>query len=404
MTQLPRTTAAALLCALPDMVAAVALAARQQTATPLPPPWITVDAAGSARTISPVLTVTDGTTSTISPPPAELTRVQTWRMSTDGVAITTATRAPIATATPPSGSGGGGGAMLKCQHYVGPDAPFCVPYRRSLLNPGTTYYCAPPRLFYPQGPWGIYPVPLEPANSPTFSLLRPKKKVTWDVNFFGSDPTQDIEVQVNYDGGHGFVSQKMPANVGYYAWTVPADLLEQQAATAMNVTWSLNFRAPDGSNSTIHDEGPTVTVTREQMLIDDGLTKGGGGNKLLGVYIAVPIVIALLLLGLGGFCLWSWRRKGVVPGAAAMGALKRRSGGYGERRSRSERAAGQQQQQQQPLENPALPRPAGPGDQLPDDKFPGIQLTDRDSWSPTSPSGGRNVFQEEIRRQEMGRR
>ncbi|KLU82269.1 hypothetical protein MAPG_01343 [Magnaporthiopsis poae ATCC 64411] len=190
----------------------------------------------------------------------------------------------------------------------------------------------------------------------------------------------------------------MPADVGYYAWTVPADLLNDRAA--MNVTWSLNFRDPDGSNSTIHDEGPTVTVTREQMLIDDGLAKGGG-TSLLGVYVAVPVVIALLVLGLGGFCLWSWRRRGVVPGAAVMGALKRRSGGYGERRSRSERAAGQQHQ---PTQDPTSPRPAGPGDQLPDDKFPGIQLTDRDSWSPTSPSGGRNVFQEEIRRQETGRR
>lgn len=146
MVQLPRAIATSLLCALPDIIAVVALAIRQQTAAPLPPPWITVDTAGSARTISPALTVTEGTTSTISPPPDELTRIQTWRMSTHGVAFTTATRAPIATATttPPSGSGGGGGGvMLKCQHYIGPDAPFCLPYRGSLLNPGTTYYCTP---------------------------------------------------------------------------------------------------------------------------------------------------------------------------------------------------------------------------------------------------------------------
>ncbi|KAL8382056.1 hypothetical protein RB595_006033 [Gaeumannomyces hyphopodioides] len=364
-----RATALALLCALPDMVAAVALAARQQTAAQLPPPWITVDAAGSARTVTPQLTVTGGATSTISPPPDELTRVQTWRMSTHGAAITTTTRAPIATATP-SGSAGspGGGVMLKCQHYVGIDAPFCAPYRGSLLNPGTTYY------------------------------------LTWDVDFFGSDPDQGIEVQVSYDGALGFVTNKTRASVGFYAWSVPADFLEQRGRTAMNVTWSINFGNPDGSNSTIHDEGPTVTVTRDQMLVGDGLPKGAGaGGSLAAVVIVVPVVVvALLVLGLGGFCLWSWRRKGVVPGAAAIGALKRRSttsgGGYGERRSRSERAAGQQQQ------DPAGPRPAGPGDQLPDDKFPGIQLTDRDSWSPTSPSSGRNVFQEEIRRQETGRR
>lgn len=369
MVSLRRATALALLCALPDMVAAFALAARQQTAAQLPPPWITVDAAGSARTVTPQLTVTGGTTSTISPPPDELTRVQTWRMSTHGAAITTTTRAPIATATP-SGSAGspGGGVMLKCQNYVDIDAPFCAPYRGSLLNPGTTYY------------------------------------LTWDVNFFGSDPDQSIEVQVSYDGGFGFVTDKMRASVGFYAWSVPADFLERRGRAAMNATWSINFGDPDGSNSTIHDEGPTVTITRDQMLVDNGLPKGaGGGAGSLAVLIAVPVVVALLVLGLGGFCLWSWRRKGVVPGAAAIGALKRRStaggGGYGERRSRSERAAGQQQQQ-----GSAAPRPAGPDDQLPDDKFPGIQLTDRDSWSPTSPSSGRNVFQEEIRRQETGRR
>ncbi|KAL8408487.1 hypothetical protein RB594_007068 [Gaeumannomyces avenae] len=372
MLLLPRATAFALLCALPDIAAAVALAARQQTAAQLPPQWITVDAAGSARTVTPQLTLVGGTTSTISPPPDELTRVQTWRMSAHGTAVTTTTRAPIATATPSGSTGSpGGGVMLKCQDYVGIDAPLCAPYRGSLLNPGTTYY------------------------------------LTWYVDFFGSNPDQDIEVQVSYDGGPVLLTDKMPASVGFYAWSVPADFLERNGGgrAAVEVTWSINFGAPDGSKSIIHGEGPTVTITREQMLVDDGLPKGAGGSPAA-LAIAVPVVvIVLLVFGLGGFCFWSWRKKGVVPGAAAIGALKRRStggggggGGYGERRSRSERAAGQQQQ------DPVTPRPAGPGDQLPDDKFPGIQLTDRDSWSPTSPSSGRNVFQEEIRRQETGRR
>jgi len=65
------------------------------------------------------------------------------------------------------------------------------------------------------------------------------------------------------------------------------------------------------------------------------------------------------------------------------------SGGYGVGQSRSQRVG-------------VVPAGGGFGGNDKQGPNVGIQLTDRDSWSPTTPSqaAGRNVFREELRRQE----
>lgn len=340
--------------------------ARRQavTASPAPKPWITIGEDGAVRTVTPTVTTSaNGAVQTVDGAPSFLTAESTWIMSLSGVATTTVL-APHPAPTFGGSDGQKGGAMMVCDNYYDGDKPFCVPRRGSLLNPGSTYY------------------------------------ITWDPATF-SDKDQKIKLEVIYDDKRGeFISSSVNVSVGYYAWKLPDDLLTINGKTAMNASIKYIYKSQDSSDfNEIRGNGPRVTITRDSMLPPASPSGTGGPLSLL---IAVPVVFALLLALVGGYCCWSYRRKGVIPGAAAVARLRRRSAagggrgsqGYGVGQSRSERT---------------VARDVGPGDsfrahQQPDDKTggPGIQLTSRESWSPTSPTSpsGRNVFREEIRRQE----
>jgi hypothetical protein len=102
------------------------------------------------------------------------------------------------------------------------------------------------------------------------------------------------------------------------------------------------------------------------------------------VAVAVPVVIAIVLIGLAGFCVWARRRHGSWPLIGALARAKRSSSqGYGVRQSHGQRTG-----------TGLSASTTGKGGA-------GIQLTPTESWSPTS---GRNVFREEIRRQDTGGR
>lgn len=95
--------------------------------------WVTVDADGEARTITPS---TSGT-STVSGAPEYVTQTSVYALTTGyGMVQTTTDIAPVATATASSGAG----AFFQCRNYRGTDAPFCQPRRGSVLRPGNTYY------------------------------------------------------------------------------------------------------------------------------------------------------------------------------------------------------------------------------------------------------------------------
>ena len=122
------------------------------------------------------------------------------------------------------------------------------------------------------------------------------------------------------------------------------------------------------------------------------------GNTSNAVAIAVPVVVVAVLVLLGAACVVTWRKRGRVPVFGSEGVVgKRLSGaGYGVRKSRSERVG------------PSLP-PGGVAAWGADNKSEtnvGVELTDRDSWSPTGTGAaaahegaGRNVFREEVERQ-----
>jgi hypothetical protein len=112
----------------------------RQVVVAAPSPWVTVDPSGAAHTITPIVTTTNGATSTISPPPDALLTTGTYTMSPGGKASTSVGLAPVATATSTANPAG---AFLACTMYQGLDEPFCSPKRGSLLYPGYTYYSKP---------------------------------------------------------------------------------------------------------------------------------------------------------------------------------------------------------------------------------------------------------------------
>lgn len=181
-----------------------------------------------------------------------------------------------------------------------------------------------------------------------------------------------------------------PASKGFYAWYIPDNFLSSQTPplTSLNASLAIvyeNTDTPDPFDLRLLD-GLSVLIANEPHIDPNRSDK-----KPSAVAIAVPIVIVLVLLGLGSFCFWSWRRHGVVP---ILGGRKRSaSGGNGVGQSRSQRVG---------VDGGGVSTGGFGGN---DKQGPnvGIQLTDRDSWSPTTggqAASGMNVFREELRRQE----
>lgn len=251
-----------------------------------------------------------------------------------------------------------------------------------------------------------FPPPFPPQTCsplPFTNLPCPLTTVTWSPSYFPT-PNLRLALHVNYSTtGTGFTSPPLPASQGFYAWTIPADFLSSRgnpAPTRYDITFALAYAddATPADNDFERRVGPTVYVTAAPPGAGEDTAAGGGGTggtrSVVG--IVVPVVIVAVLALLGAACAVSWRRTGHMP-FAGMVMRRRSAGGYGARQSRSERVgsgtgagawgggAG-----------------AGGGAATGDNKSEtnvGIQLTDRDSWSPTGRTAGRNVFREEVERQ-----
>ncbi|KAK3934995.1 hypothetical protein QBC46DRAFT_367859 [Diplogelasinospora grovesii] len=320
----------------------------RQVVVAAPSPWVTVDPSGAAHTITPIVTTANGATSTISPPPDALLTTGTYTMSPSGRASTSVGLAPVATAT---GTANPTGAFLACTMYQGLDEPFCSPKRGSLLYPGYTYY------------------------------------ITWSPSYFAS-PNTTIQWQSIFSTGEGVASDSMPASTGFYAWSIRSDFLTTRNTTSLNLTMQLAYQDPETSspNDWIPLTGPTVFITTPPA----GMGASGGASPNV-IAIAVPVVVGVVVLLLAGVCVWSYRKNGRVP--IVGGGLKRRSTGYGERQSRSERVA--------------AAAAAAATDKKSAVGVGGVELTDRDSWGTPQQAqqgkgqGGGNVFREELRRQEQ---
>lgn len=206
--------------------------------------------------------------------------------------------------------------------------------------------------------------------------------VTWDASYFGDSSTLvQIQADFNPSSGEdptplddsGFTSNSLRAGTGSYSWTISESLLNSTTADAAGVDAQLYIvvTTADGGteNRTV---GPLFRVVPGNSTGNaDGEGDGNGPNL---VAIIVPIAIGVLVLLAVVAFLFMKRRNPDWRLASMFGRGK--GDGYGSRKSRTERAAG-----------------SATGAN-------GVQMGD---LGISAPQGGRNVFREEIRRQEEAR-
>lgn len=338
------------------------LAAPQAEPAPDPPrPWITVNAAGLPQTFTP--TVLSSTT--LNPPPPSLLAVATHTLLPGFPSPTSIYTGfpPVATASSP---GGVEGAFLACTDYQSATAPFCAPMKGSVLYQGLTYYVT----------WSAGNIAPSPAGVAARML---EVSITWAGAGEGRDGVR--------------AGERVPAGQGFYPWRVPGDFLAKRGAGVKEV--NVTFWLQEDAVETVEDEddvrlweGPSAVVVEGSPPKPPPKADGEGKKGAVNVAaVVVPVVVGVLVAMAVGVCCWSWKRRGTVP--VIGGLMKRRSGGggggagYGVRQSRTERVGG------------------GGARGVGEDKAGGgIQLTDRESWSPTA---GKNVFREELQRQQRQR-
>ncbi len=97
--------------------------------------WVTIDGGGAAHTITPVITTTNGATTTLSTAPPDLYATGTYVLSPSGHETTFTGSPPVAA---PTGAGWGGSFMF-CDVYQAASS-FCQPKEGSQLTPGKSYY------------------------------------------------------------------------------------------------------------------------------------------------------------------------------------------------------------------------------------------------------------------------
>ena len=184
----------------------------------------------------------------------------------------------------------------------------------------------------------------------------------------------------------------MPVSEGFWTWTVDPNLLSGQGQLVVNVTLYISFFQPQDGDGVLIEmrlAGPTVHVATPNP------SQGSSGSSGVSpVVIAIPIVVGLLVLATAVLVLLRYRRASGRP-LRIFGIGPKRGSSYGDRNARPEQV------------DPNFAQRFAKGDK----PSPDIQLTDRDSWSPTTLNAaytggngheqGRNLFREELQRQEQ---
>ncbi|KAH9889123.1 hypothetical protein F4778DRAFT_391894 [Xylariomycetidae sp. FL2044] len=222
----------------------------------------------------------------------------------------------------------------------------------------------------------------EPANGTTLRAGS-SVDVTWDPSFF-SDPETLIQLggQLSplsgetQSGQEGFVTEDLRAGDGRYTWEIADDAYLEDGQDMVLAALSLavsNNSAAGGTEILI--AGPQVQLTRAAATAAKPVVNPAA--------IAVPVVLGVLVLGLVTWYLVKRRRdpgfslRSMVPGTGAAAA----SAGYGVKKSRGERTG---------------PLPLG-GRQI---KM--APMMNDDAAGAAAAGAGRNVFRDELRRQQTG--
>ncbi|PQE20736.1 hypothetical protein CJF30_00002061 [Rutstroemia sp. NJR-2017a BBW] len=242
-----------------------------------------------ASTVTAKITSVDGTATTTDPAPATLT-ASSASSATDASLTTTST----STSSGAAPTSTGGGAFQICHNLKGAFAPFCKPDNGSSVYVDQTYY------------------------------------VTWDTKYFpGSN--NSVFVQANYVNASGggvqaFQSSLTNNNAGFIAWTIDKAWLKGMHSN--NVTLFIT-----STDSTVASSvrGPTLMVTTSPSPEPYRQPKAKSPNGA-SLFIALPVVLAFILLCLFGTCYWNYKHRTI-----GLGNVMGRRNGYGSGQSRSQR-------------------------------------------------------------------
>lgn len=202
--------------------------------------------------------------------------------------------------------------------------------------------------------------------------------MTWDPSYFG-DSSALVQVQADFTPSSGedptplddagFISNSLRAGTGSYSWAISSSILNSSTSDAGGINAQLYFVVSTGDGGSENRTlGPLVRV----VPISSSDTGSGSGPNL--VAIIVPVVVgALVLMAIAAFFIMKRRKPEWKVGS--MFSLGK-TPGYGSRKSRSERAVGMEMSGN------------------------AVQVGD---VGVSKPQEGRNVFREEIRRQEEAR-
>ncbi|KAH6990711.1 hypothetical protein BKA56DRAFT_214715 [Ilyonectria sp. MPI-CAGE-AT-0026] len=347
----------------PDVVKRTAIEKRaDQTAA-----WVTVDDEGQpAATYTPSITVIDGTTSAVEHGAPHDITATVYTITQYGKKTTRTGDPPNPTATAKSGEG----AFARCHNKDGENAPFCDPASNSTLFVGSTYY------------------------------------VTWDPDYFNKtkgNTTYEVAVRLDYlNETSGEMKElkkfsRVPAAWGFWPMTVESKYLKGSGDHNVTLTLYSNIK---GSAEKTKSTSLWVQLSK-QSLPKNPATPTPTGETLT---IALPVAFGSIVLLLIGGCLWNRKTRKISLG----NIMSRRREGYTGRKTR--RTFGGRKDNGIQLDT----RAAGLASEYRD--APERPRRDSDALgslanSPVTPSfqqqgttGGRNVFRDELQRQERERR
>lgn len=249
---------------------------------------------------------------------------------------------------------------MTCSNTDGDFVPFCEPANNTEAKPGD-------KLTGKSSKFADYNTSFQSTDW---------NPVTWDPSFFANGSVL-VQIQADFSplsGGDptpldddGFTSNSLRAGTGSYSWAISSSVLNSTSASGVNAQLYIVGAAADGE-TTQRTLGPLVRVVPASSSSDG--SSGSRGPNL--VAIIVPVVVGvLLLMAIAAFLIKKRRDPGwKLRSVFGMGS----NDGYGSRKSRVERSMG-----------------AGSS---------GLQMGDVEI---SKPQDGRNVFREEMHRQQASR-
>lgn len=195
-------------------------------------------------------------------------------------------------------------------------------------------------------------------------------EVTWDADYFSPE---DPQLQLNAEYAPSLIGTfelaTVDASQGYYAWTVYPEYLLGSDDKVLMLT--MTYLDSDGINITL--KGPEIIVVDADISITQ--PQESSGSHTNPAAIAVPVIVGFALIAMGLFFLWRKNKQRII----IAGIRRRSSQGYGVGKSHMERT------------------------RMGSTKGATVAAPSQSPVSPPPPAHGRNVFREEVRRQEKER-